>query len=321
MMGLMRGYIPGSQKAKPFLFSRILKDFFASRLHLVLFVLTMLTTTLAGLVIALAGQQSALYSVGRVGLYAALLKHPGLLFRALSYSIALLFILGFHEMGHYTFSRKFGINASLPYFIPVPPFIIFIGTLGAVIKIRSPILYRRPLVEIGAAGPIASFTLSIPITLIGLKLSTVAMGPAPEGALVFHESIIFKLLSWVAFGGSLPDNSQLILHPLAFAGWLGFFVTALNLLPIGQLDGGHLAYALLGRRYRVFADAAFILLVPLGLLWPGWWVWAVLLIILGRKHPVVRDQDQPLSTRERLLIYSSLVIFVLCFMPKPISLS
>ncbi len=286
----------------------------SSGIHVLLFILTVITTILAGIQLAVVDPE-AIISNGFFGYFNA---NPDVLISGIGYSVSILLILGFHEMGHYYHCRKYGINATLPYFIPAPPFIFLVGTFGAVIKIKSPINYRKPLVEIGAAGPIASFLLSIPITVIGLKLSRIVIAEPAGQSLIFGESILFKLLSRLVFGNSLPPESSIYLHPLAFAGWFGFFATALNLIPIGQLDGGHLVYSLLGRHYNKFSKIAFFLIIPLGILWPGWFIWAIMLIIIGLKHPRVYDEDKPLTAREKLLIGVNIVIFILCFIPKPI---
>lgn len=284
--------------------------------HLILFILTVITTVLAGIQLSIT-DFDVLFSLGFRGYMA---KNPGIILSGIGYSSAILLILGFHEVGHYYHSRKYGVSATLPYFIPAPPFIFIVGTFGAVIKIKSPIKFRKPLVEIGAAGPIASFLLSIPVTIIGLKLSRIVPAMPSESNIVFGESILFSLLSRTVLGGSLPPNSSIYLHPLAFAGWFGFFATALNLIPIGQLDGGHLMYALLGKNYDRFSRIIFFILLPLGLLWPGWFIWAIMLTFLGLKHPRVYDDNKPLTGREKLLIGINFLIFILCFIPKPISI-
>ncbi len=282
--------------------------------HILLFVATVLTTILAGIQLGIQ-DHNALLETGFIRYFA---DNPHIIISGISYSFAILLILGFHEMGHYCHSRKYSVNATLPYFIPAPPFIFLVGTFGAVIKIKSPINFRKPLVEIGAAGPIASFLLSIPVTLIGLKLSRVVVSVPSGSSIVFGESIIFSFLSRLVFGSSLPADSSIYMHPLAFAGWFGFFATALNLIPIGQLDGGHLIYALLGKYYNKFSKAVFFMLIPLGILWPGWFVWAIMLIIIGLKHPRVYDEDKALTNREKILIGVNIIIFLLCFIPRPI---
>lgn len=286
-------------------------------IHLILFILTVVTTILAGIQLSII-DYTALINMGIVAYFR---NNPGIILSGVSYSFAILLILGFHEMGHFYHSRKYGVNATLPYFIPAPPFIFIVGTFGAVIKIKSPINFRKPLVEIGAAGPIASFLLSIPVTIIGLKLSRIVTAVPADSSIVFGESIIFRLLSQLVFGNSLPPNSSIFMHPLAFAGWFGFFATALNLIPIGQLDGGHLAYALLGKNFNKFSRLIFFIIIPLGILWPGWFIWAIMLIFLGIKHPRVYDDNKPLTPREILLIGANIIIFILCFIPRPVYIS
>lgn len=288
-----------------------------TRIHIILFLLTVLTTIMAGIQLSIT-DYNALF---QLGIFKYFINNPSTIISGISYSFAILLILGFHEMGHYYHSKKYGVKATLPYFIPAPPIIFIVGTFGAVIKIKSRINWRRALVEIGAAGPIASFLLSIPITIIGLKLSRIVAITPSETSIAFGNSILFGFLSRLVIGGELPPNAGIYMHPLAFAGWFGFFATALNLIPIGQLDGGHLFYALLGKNFKKFSRIVFFIILPMGILWPGWFIWAIMLTLLGLKHPRVYDEDKPLSPREKLLIGINIIIFILCFIPKPISIS
>ncbi len=266
-------------------------------LPVVLFLITVFTTVLAGAI------QQGINP----------LAHPLGILRGLPFAVALLTILLTHEMGHFLASRYHGVNATLPYFIPAPT---FLGTFGAFIKMRSPILNKKSLVDIGAAGPVAGFVISIVFAFIGLKLSTIIPAGA-RGGLGLGNSLIFYILSFLAFG-SLPDGMDIVLHPIAFAGWIGFFVTSLNLLPIGQLDGGHITYAILGRRHRMVSILMLISLIFLGTLgWPGWLVWAVLVSFLGTNHPPVIDQHEPLDRQRVIISWVALLIFVLTFTPVP----
>ncbi len=288
-------------------------------LNLILLGLTILTTLFAGSV--LQGGSP--------------LQHIGDLAKGAPYSIALLLILGSHEFGHYYFTRKHNLNATLPYFLPAPPFIIMFGTFGAFIRIKSPIRSRRALLDIGAAGPIAGFIVSVIAILLGYALipnqefisehinrvHELMHLESPETAgiqLTMGTSILFATLSKL-FQITIPMN-EIYHFPLIFAGWIGFLVTMLNLLPIGQLDGGHIAYAVLGRKHNIFAKWAFLALVPLGFVSPHWWFWAVLILILMRtvKHPPIQSIDEPIGQREGVISWISLVIMILCFIPVPI---
>ncbi|HXI10522.1 MAG TPA: site-2 protease family protein, partial [Thermodesulfobacteriota bacterium] len=231
----------------------------------VLFFITVLTTMMAG----------AMYQG------ADLIGDPWELLRGVPFSVSLLLILGTHELGHFLASRRHGVATTLPVFIPGPPFPPMIGTFGAVIRIKSAITTKKALVDIGSAGPLSGFAVALAVTFQGLKLSTVMPKAASGEALGLGSSLIFQALSYLAVG-PVPEGSDVFLHPVAFAGWIGMFVTAMNLLPIGQLDGGHMVYALIGPRHRIFSVLMVVSLVILGLLtWPGWFIWAALISIIG----------------------------------------
>ena len=267
---------------------------------LILFVLTVLTTMTAG----------ALYEG------APILDDPWQILKGLPFSASLIFILGTHELGHYFAALYHRVDVTPPFFIPAPPIPPMIGTFGAVIKMRSPIATKAALVDIGVAGPLTGFFAAIVITVVGLSLSDVM--PAPdEPALGLGSSIIFELLSR-AVVGPLPEGYELYLHPVAFAGWIGFFVTSLNLLPIGQLDGGHLIYALFGKAHFAISRLMTVVLVALGLLtWKGWILWAVLVTVIGVWHPPVGDAHLPLNRKRLLISLFTIVVFVLTFTPYP----
>jgi len=273
-------------------------------LHLSLFLATVITTIIAGAI-----QQGV-----------NPLETPGLLYKGIPFSFTLLLILGTHEMGHYLVSRRHHLDVTLPYFIPAPPIPFIIGTFGAFIRIRSPIRDKRALLDVGCAGPLAGVLVAIPVILVGLKLSTITvMGRGGEG-LTLGEPLLFKLLSWLALG-SLTPEADVILHPVAFAGWIGLLVTALNLMPVGQLDGGHVAYALFPQYHRYISIGALGLLVVSGLLfWKGWLIWAVLLSFLGWRHPPPYLSWVPLDQTRRLLGIITIVVFVLTFTPAPFAL-
>lgn len=233
------------------------------------------------------------------------------------FSIFLVLILGTHEFGHYWASRKNNVKATLPFFIPAPPPIFFVGTFGAFIQIKEQIPNRRVLMEIGAAGPIAGFIVAVPTLILGLFLSETSQAVAFHG-LTFGSSILLEVLSKLILGVTpLSTEVNIHFHPIAFAGWIGLFVTALNLLPIGQLDGGHVLYSLSKGRYGFFSKGFFVLLFPLGYFWPGWWFWAVMIILMGFKPaPLIDDSILP-DRKHRVLGYVSIIIFLLTFIPVP----
>lgn len=268
-----------------------------SYLHVVLFVLTAATTLVAG-----AFQQGV-----------NPLQEPGRIWLGLPFSLTLLLILGTHEFGHYIVSRRHQVDVTLPYFIPAPS---FIGTFGAFIKMKSPIMDRKILLDIGVAGPLAGIAVAVPAILIGLVLSDAGPGGEPKGV-ALGSSLLFSFLNWLVHG-SMPDDINLILHPVAFSGWIGLLVTSLNLLPVGQLDGGHVAYAVLGPRQRVLARLIMAALLVLGVFtWSGWLVWVILLFFLGIDHPPVVYEWIPLDGRRRVIGWITLFLFVATFTPAP----
>ena len=272
------------------------------RVHWILFLLTVFTTLLAGAI--MEGAQ--------------ILDNPLDLIKGVPFSFTLMFILGTHEFGHYYYAQKHKVDASLPFFIPAPPFLFLIGTFGAFIKIKSPIYRKDALLQIGAAGPIAGFIIAVPALILGLFLSDIVEKSDIQGALILGDSILMKILTWVTHP-DLMESQDIMLHPIAFAGWIGLLVTMLNLLPIGQLDGGHVAYAMLGEKQKLIGQVAFILLVPLSFLSINWLVWGLLLLLLMRtvKHPPIQDIHIPLSESDKRIGYICLLIFILCFIPAP----
>lgn len=235
----------------------------------------------------------------------------------ISYSLPVILILLGHEMGHYLMSRRYGIRATLPFFLPFPfsPF----GTLGAVIRMKSSIPSRRALFDVGVAGPLVSFILSIPAILVGLKLSQVI--PASQvgsEANRLGTPLLFTLVQgWVL--GEISESYDVLLHPLGFAGWAGLFVTALNLLPVGQLDGGHIAYALFGRRSRLVYVIAISVMAFITLFYyPGWMILLILFILFGLRHPAPLDDGTPLDGKRRIVGGVMLIILLLSFTPAPL---
>lgn len=228
----------------------------------------------------------------------------------------MLFILTTHELGHYLLSKIHRVPASLPLFIPGPPH--FIGTFGAIIRMRGPILSRRALFDIGVAGPLAGFVVAVVMLIVGLSLSTVVDRSATYG-LHLGEPLLLQFMSWLVIGPVSPE-ADVVLHPIGFAAWFGLFVTSLNLLPIGQLDGGHVAYALWGPRQRTMALAFLPILLILGFVgWAGWFLWAFMAGLWGVGHPPVMDPHVPLGRNRTIVGWIAFAVFVLTFAPVPFS--
>jgi membrane-associated protease RseP (regulator of RpoE activity) len=242
----------------------------------------------------------------------------GLFLRGLWYSLTILAILGCHEMGHYLTCRYYRIDASLPYFLPAP---ILTGTLGAFIRIREPFPNKRVLFDVGVAGPIAGFVVAVPALFIGLALSRVAPLPPHFSGLSLGEPLLFKWAAWLVWG-NVPAGQSVNLHPMAFAAWFGLLATALNLFPIGQLDGGHISYAVLGRRSTLVTVGAVAAAMVLTYFSSSWFVWTMLvvtmLVVFGPRHPSTPDEHERLPRGRLIIALLALVIFVLCFTPAPI---
>ena len=237
------------------------------------------------------------------------------------YAVSLFFILAAHEFGQYFAGVKNGVQTTLPLFIPAPPSFFLFGTFGAVIVMKDPIPDRRVLMEIGAAGPIAGFIVAVPILIIGLLLSDIVSTTGERG-LAFGSSVIMIVLSKAILGVTpLSADFNINLHPIAYAGWVGLFITAINLFPIGQLDGGHVLYALLGKKSNVWAKGFFGFLLVLALFWPSWGIWAILLFVLTRfkSAPLSNEEALPLKAHKRMG-FAAIVIFLLTFVPVPIKL-
>ena len=238
-----------------------------------------------------------------------------------AYCATILTILGCHELGHYLACRYYDVDASLPYFLPfLPAPYSLTGTLGAFIRIREPIRYKRWLFDIGIAGPLAGFAIAVPTLFVGLALSH--FEPLRSGQGVFlGEPLLLKFFSWIIWG-RVPDSETLVLHPMAFAAWFGLLATALNLFPIGQLDGGHISYTVFGRRSTYVTFATIGVAIYLSYRSASWIVWTVvvtgMLYAFGVNHPPVLDEDVPLDATRKVLAVLALVIFALCFTPAPI---
>lgn len=254
-------------------------------------------------------------------------RDPVALAAGLPFAITLLTILFTHEMGHYIVGRLRHAPVSLPYFIPIPPFISFTGTMGAVIVQREPMEDRRTVLEVGIAGPLAGLLVAIPLLFYGLATSQVGpLTSPPSGCALLLEgnSILYSLAKWLVFGQFLPRNGiDVLLSPVALGAWIGLLVTMLNLLPVGQLDGGHVAYALLGRRARYLAYAMILLCLVLGLFVPNnssWLIWAVLIVLIGPNHPAPLNDIPQLDGWHKALAIFGLIVFLLLLMPRPLTI-
>jgi len=282
---------------------------------MLLFALTVATTTVVG-----AGQYAGFLDDFR-GSANLSMPFSALLVRGLWYSGTILAILGCHELGHYFACRYYDVDASLPFFLPVP--FLLTGTMGAFIRIREQIPSKKMLFDIGIAGPIAGFVVAVPALFIGLSMSHVVRLPVnSSGMLELGEPLLFKFASWLLWG-TQPDGYSLNMHPMAFAAWFGMLATALNLFPIGQLDGGHVAYSVLGPRWSTYLTFAMLgVAVALAFFATSWIVWTGMMVVMlftfGARHPRVFDEEVPLDrTRLRLAAFA-VVMFILCFTPAPI---
>jgi membrane-associated protease RseP (regulator of RpoE activity) len=234
------------------------------------------------------------------------------------FSFSLMAILTCHELGHYFVSKREGMVTTLPYFIPAPH---FLGTFGAVIRMKSIVPTRSSLLRVGMAGPLAGFIVAVPITIAGIALSTVQPMPEGTGFLSLGDSLLFSLLARLIHP-SMPYGSDLFLHPMAFAGWIGFLITSMNLIPIGQLDGGHVAYSVFLGKRRMAYIPIFVVLMLLGVFfWFGWIFWGLLAFFIARRDPMVQDTITPLSAQERISTIIPLVILILTFIPQPFVLA
>ncbi len=269
-------------------------------LHVVLFILTFFTTLLAGALLA-----------GVIPW-----QNPEKIYLGLPFSLTLLSILLIHEMSHYFMSRKHNVSATPPYFIPAPT---LIGTFGAIIKMKPPIYDRLALIDIGASGPIGGFVAAVIAVIVGLNYSEITVAVEVKEGYVLGNSILFYFLSKMVFSVE-PDNYGIILHPVAFAGWVGLLVTSLNLLPIGQLDGGHISYALFGDKHKWISRIIISVMIAMGFIyWSGWTVWAVFMLLLGHRHPPVVYPEIQLDRQRKVVGWVSFVIFIITFTPVPMS--
>jgi membrane-associated protease RseP (regulator of RpoE activity) len=282
-------------------------------LHLLLFLLTLATTTLVG------AEHYAAFA-GEFG------RRPveiswALLLQGFWYSLTILAILGAHEMGHYLYCRRYSVDATLPFFIPLPPFIFLTGTLGAVIRIRSPFPTKAILFDIGIAGPIGGMLVLVPALWYGLTLSPIVPEPTAGALLYLGEPLLFQWFTALVVG-PVPDGFTINMHPVVFACWFGLLATALNLLPFGQLDGGHIAYAALGRHAWIVSALTLAVVVVLAVQSTSWIVFALLLLLMwrfvGLGHPPPLDDYERIGRGRLALAVVAAVMFIVCFTPRPI---
>lgn len=284
------------QEARP---TKSLKKEKRFGIHLFLFLLTFITTLWAG---ALQNNVD-------------ILTEPGKIWVGLPFAIPLLIILLAHEMGHYILSLRHNIRSTLPYFIPFPN---IIGTMGAVIKMKSAIPDRKALMDVGMAGPLAGAILAIPTIIIGLKLSSIVTVTSTEmaGGINLGESLMFKMLTWMVHG-HLPAKAQVMIHPMAFAGWVGLLVTFMNLFPASQLDGGHISYALFGRKHRTIGKITCLVFAIMGIFYWPWYIWMIFVFFIGLGHPPPMNEAEPLDRKRRILGFVCFALFILTCTPRP----
>lgn len=280
-----------------------------------LFLLTLIST------LAVGAQYTSSYASGQspdfeelLSTYASLLAHPQLLLAGVPFAFTLIGILLAHELGHFFACRYYRISASYPYFLPAPT---LIGTLGAFIRIRSPIYNRRALFDVGLAGPVVGFLFAVPALAIAVFYSRVVPFSEAHASIVFGHPLVMRLL--VAVLRPNVDPGDLLLHPVGRAAWVGLFATALNLLPGGQLDGGHILYSVASKYHRKITVGVALLLIPLGLLfWRGWILWSILLLAIGFRHPPLLNRWEKLDRTRLVWTVVAILMFVLCFMPTPV---
>jgi membrane-associated protease RseP (regulator of RpoE activity) len=270
-------------------------------------VLALLTVaSILGTYLLMYGMEELSWESARAGLGQAAL-----------FTVALVAVLLAHEMGHYLAARRLGLAVTLPYLIPFPlsPF----GTMGAVIRMKDIPPNKRAMLLTGAAGPLAGLVVTLPLLIVGLLLSEVRPLPASGSYIVEGNSLLYLLLKYLVHGQWLPsDTHDLFMHPLAFASWAGLLVTAFNLIPAGQLDGGHIAYAWLGPKARYLTWGVLAILLGLGFVWPGWFLWAALIFALARNHQEPLDSITPLRRREIAIAVGLFIVLVLTFTPLPL---
>jgi membrane-associated protease RseP (regulator of RpoE activity) len=282
---------------------------------ILLFLLTLVST------LAVGAQYASAYTSGQspdfdelFSTYAVMLTHPQILLAGIPFAFTLIGILLAHELGHFFACRYYGISASYPYFLPAPT---LIGTLGAFIRIRSAIYNRKALFDVGLAGPVVGFLFAVPALAIAVFYSRVVPHSEANSLVVFGRPLVLRLLVAILRPGIAPGD--LLLHPVGRAAWVGLFATSLNLLPGGQLDGGHILYSVASKYHKKITLAVALLLIPLGIYyWKGWIMWAILLLAIGFRHPPLMNRWEQLDRPRLFWAAIAVVIFALCFMPMPV---
>lgn len=284
-------------------------------INILLFLLTLVFTLVIGIQYHISYHSISLPAGS--GFFDFLWRHPSAWLWGFSYSLSLLGILLVHELGHFFACRFHRIEATLPFFIPAPT---LIGTFGAFIKIKSPFPSKKALFDVGLAGPLAGFLVALPIIFIGISHSRIVQKEALQTGMALGEPLIFKLIAWLVLGPAAGQHDILV-HPMAFAGWFGLLATAFNLFPIGQLDGGHILYALIGKKSYYAGVVSIIVILLLGIkYWPGWLFWALLVTMIGLRHPPI-FADEKIDLKRKILAAVALLIFLVSFTPAPLVLA
>jgi membrane-associated protease RseP (regulator of RpoE activity) len=283
-------------------------------INVILFLLTLFFTLVIGIQYHIS--YHALSLPAGSGFFAYLWSHPAAWIWGFSYSFSLLGILLVHELGHFFACRFHRIEATLPFFIPAPT---LIGTFGAFIRIKSPFPSKKALFDVGLAGPLAGFLVAVPIIFIGISHSRIVQKEVLQTGMVLGEPLIFKFIAWLVFGPGAGQHDILV-HPMAFAGWFGLLATAFNLFPIGQLDGGHILYSLLGKKSYYAGVGSIIVILLLGIkYWQGWLFWALIVTFIGLRHPPI-FADEKMDLKRKILAVIALLIFLVSFTPAPLAL-
>ena len=302
-------------------------EYVQSKMNLYLLIATIFSTTWAGALWWASYSDAAVLDQSSVWLR-VLITPDVLLMGFLTYSLPLMAILGAHEMGHYYYARKHNLDASLPFFLPMPPMLFILGTMGAFISIREPIPNRKALLDVGASGPIAGLIVAIPVTLLGFWLTEQNAVPTPidSGSSMYLGSSLFWEFMYIQFSTFLTPSGDYLSHPVVLAGWAGFFVTALNLMPAGQLDGGHIARALLGPKSNGLSYTVIFLLILMtfygipgfGPPYTGWAIYAMLIFFLGTSHPPPSEELSSLGKSRFAVGALTGLILLTTFTPSPI---
>jgi Zn-dependent protease len=274
--------------------------------NILLLLITIVTTTLMGAVM----EQGELLIENPLLLF----QRPALILTGIPASLTIMSILGIHELGHYFMARRHGLETTLPYFIPVP---FGFGTMGAIIRIRTPWQNRKALFDVGIAGPLAGLIVALPLFFFGLMTSPHQL-PIPDGMPLGSPLLLRWMEDAVYALRGIPEQHEIYVNAMTFAAWFGLVVTGFNLLPVGQLDGGHVAYAVLGRWARVLGIAVLGVLLILGIsVWNGWYMWAAFIFISGWQHPAPLNALAPLGRKRALIGLLAFVLIVLLFTPAP----